>query len=201
MQSLWGLIRLTAWSLSIRLYTNFLSEVISSYSFSYPCYVDNTQLILCFPPSDTNVSAHISACLADILSWMTALHLKLTPSKTELLYIPGVAFPCQNYVMSLKNAWITPPDSASDYAIVLDNQSISPHIAKPQSYRLLLYTIKRILPWRPLSWLVSHLPSWDWSNSCSWFFFTCMPFDLCNWCKIKVYNLFTSSLSPPTPSP
>ncbi|KAK3540759.1 hypothetical protein QTP86_001613 [Hemibagrus guttatus] len=37
---------------------------------------------------DTTVSARISACLADISSWMTAHQLKLNPSKTELLIIP-----------------------------------------------------------------------------------------------------------------
>ncbi|KAK1799151.1 hypothetical protein P4O66_007405, partial [Electrophorus voltai] len=34
------------------------------------------------------VSRCISACLTDIASWMTAHHLKLNPSKTELLFIP-----------------------------------------------------------------------------------------------------------------
>ncbi|KAK3542498.1 hypothetical protein QTP86_027714, partial [Hemibagrus guttatus] len=49
--------------------------------------------MVCFLPgwsliSDTMASARISACLADILSCMTAHQLKLSPSKTELLVIP-----------------------------------------------------------------------------------------------------------------
>ncbi|KAK1795656.1 hypothetical protein P4O66_001016 [Electrophorus voltai] len=36
------------------------------------------------------VSRCISACLTDIASWMTAHHLKLNPSKTEVLLIPDV---------------------------------------------------------------------------------------------------------------
>ncbi|KAK3560622.1 hypothetical protein QTP86_012584 [Hemibagrus guttatus] len=40
--------------------------------------------------SDTTASAQISACLVDISSWMTAHQLKLNPSKTELLVIPGL---------------------------------------------------------------------------------------------------------------
>ncbi|KAK1785798.1 hypothetical protein P4O66_003177 [Electrophorus voltai] len=36
------------------------------------------------------VSRRISTCLTDIVSWMTTHHLKLNPSKTELLFIPGV---------------------------------------------------------------------------------------------------------------
>ncbi|MCJ8736954.1 hypothetical protein PDJAM_G00018110 [Pangasius djambal] len=72
------------------LYTRSLGAVISSHGFSYHCYADDTQLILSFPPSDTNVSAQISACLADISSWMTAHQLKLDPTKTELLFIPDL---------------------------------------------------------------------------------------------------------------
>ncbi|KAK3550818.1 hypothetical protein QTP70_005735 [Hemibagrus guttatus] len=41
------------------------------------------------PRQDTMASAWISACLVDISSWMTAHELKLNPSKTELLVIPG----------------------------------------------------------------------------------------------------------------
>lgn len=55
--------------------------------FSFPCTLtlfvilylymaspatDDTQVILAFPPCDSQISARVSACLNDISSWMTA---------------------------------------------------------------------------------------------------------------------------------
>ncbi|KAJ8391889.1 hypothetical protein AAFF_G00083600, partial [Aldrovandia affinis] len=65
------------------LYTKSLGSVISAHGFSYHCYADDTQLFLSFSPSDIQVPAWISACLADISAWMSAQHLKLNLGKTE----------------------------------------------------------------------------------------------------------------------
>ncbi|KAI4903480.1 hypothetical protein NFI96_006179 [Prochilodus magdalenae] len=94
------------------------------------------------------VCNHISACLTDISSWMTAHHLKLNPSKTELLFIPSTTGPHRDLTISLGNLLITPTEDARSLGVILDGQlSFSAHIANlTRSCRFLLYNIRRIRP-------------------------------------------------------
>ncbi|KAK3507917.1 hypothetical protein QTP70_002915, partial [Hemibagrus guttatus] len=95
----------------------------------------------------TMASARISACLADISSWMTAHQLKLNPSKTELLIIPGDPSPAQDLAISLSNM-ISPSATAHNLGVTMDNQlSFSSHVTNvTRSCRFLLYNIRRIRP-------------------------------------------------------
>ncbi|KAK3517157.1 hypothetical protein QTP86_005119 [Hemibagrus guttatus] len=109
--------------------------------------------MVCFLPgwsliSDTTASARISACLADISSWMTAHQLKLNPSKTELLIIPADPSPAQDLAISLSNSMISPSATAHNLGVTMDNQlSFSSHVTNvTRSCRFLLCNIRRIRP-------------------------------------------------------
>ncbi|KAI4894922.1 hypothetical protein NFI96_032265, partial [Prochilodus magdalenae] len=94
------------------------------------------------------VCNRISAYLTDISSWMTAHHLKLNPSKTELLFIPSTTGPHCDLAISFGNSLITPPEDTRSLGVILDGQlSFSAHIATlTRSCRFLLYNIWRIRP-------------------------------------------------------
>ncbi|KAK3553835.1 hypothetical protein QTP70_012207 [Hemibagrus guttatus] len=113
----------------------------------------NSMGMVCFLPgwsliSDTTASARISACLVDISSWMTTHQLKLNPSKTELLVIPGDPSPAQDLAISLNNSMISPSATARNLGVTMDNQlSFSSHVTNvTRSCRFLLYNIRRIRP-------------------------------------------------------
>ncbi|KAI4905144.1 hypothetical protein NFI96_011525, partial [Prochilodus magdalenae] len=90
--------------------------------------------------------SYYEKCQLDISSWMTAHHLKLNPSKTELLFIPSTTGPHRDLAISFGNLLITPTEDARSLGVILDGQlSFSAHIAT-RSCRFLLYNIRRIRP-------------------------------------------------------
>ncbi|KAK3521080.1 hypothetical protein QTP86_006328 [Hemibagrus guttatus] len=79
---------------------------------------------------------------------MTAHQLKLNPSKTELLIIPGDPSPAQDIAIFLNNSMISPSATARNLGVTMDNQlSFSSHVTNvTRSCRFLLYNIRRIRP-------------------------------------------------------
>ena len=68
------------------LYTQPLSNVISSHACSYHKYADDTKLSDSAPPCDFSfVQSNVQQCILDVLSWMTSNKLKLNTDKTEAM--------------------------------------------------------------------------------------------------------------------
>lgn len=131
------------------LYTSSLGAVIRSHGFSYHCYADDTQLFLSFPPEDTTVSARISACLADISTWMKERHLQLNLSKTELIVVSACPSIQTQIGVMLESNLLVPTNSARNLGVMIDDQlTFKVHVASiARSCRYALYNIRRIRPY------------------------------------------------------
>ncbi|KAI5628452.1 hypothetical protein C0J50_2942, partial [Silurus asotus] len=77
---------------------------------------------------------------------MSAHQLKLNPSKTELLIIPGDSSPGQDLQITLHDSLLSPSATALNLGVTMDNElSFSPHVANvAHSCRFLLYNIRSI---------------------------------------------------------
>ncbi len=129
-------------------YMASLGSVIQKHGFSYHRYADDTQLYLSFHPDDLTIAACISACLADICSWMKDHHLQLNLAKTELLVVSANPSFHYNFTFQLGSSTITPSKTARNLGVVIDDKlNFSDHITKTaRSCRFTLYNIKKIRP-------------------------------------------------------
>ncbi len=129
-------------------YMASLGSVIHKHGFSYHCYADDTQLYLSFHPDDLKIAARISACLADISSWMKDHHLQLNIAKTELLVVSANPSFHHNFTFQLGSSIIAPSKTARNLGVVIDDKlNFTDHVTKTaRSCRFALYNIKKIRP-------------------------------------------------------
>ncbi|KAI4873412.1 hypothetical protein NFI96_016658 [Prochilodus magdalenae] len=119
--------------------------------------VDMGKLEIFCPPSllkNSFVDIAFETSLTDISSWMTSHHLKLNPSKTELLFIPSTTGLHCDLAISFGNSLIT-----LTLGVILDGQlSFSAYIANlTRSCRFLLYNIRPFLSQEATQLLVQSL--------------------------------------------
>ena len=68
------------------LYTQPLSDVISSHQCDFHKYADDTEINRSAPPDQFDSAQHtVSLCVDDVLRWMTNNYLKLNTDKTEAM--------------------------------------------------------------------------------------------------------------------
>jgi hypothetical protein len=77
---------------------------------------------------------------------MSAHHLKLNLIKTELLFLPGKAWPLQGLSITVDNFMVSPAQDAKNLGVTLDNTlSFSVNIiAVTRSCKFMLYGISRV---------------------------------------------------------
>uniref|UniRef100_A0A8D2L5S4 Reverse transcriptase domain-containing protein n=1 Tax=Varanus komodoensis TaxID=61221 RepID=A0A8D2L5S4_VARKO len=78
--------------LLFNIYMKLLGEVIRRCGLRNHQYADDTQLYLSFSTNPGEAVAVLNRCLAEVMGWMRANKLKLSPGKTEVLLVGGSGF-------------------------------------------------------------------------------------------------------------
>ncbi|KAF7254271.1 CMP-N-acetylneuraminate-beta-1,4-galactoside alpha-2,3-sialyltransferase [Varanus komodoensis] len=77
--------------LLFNIYMKLLGEVIRRCGLRNHQYSDDTQLCLSFSTNPGEAVAVLNRCLAEVMGWMRANKLKLSPDKTEVLLVGGLS--------------------------------------------------------------------------------------------------------------
>ena len=80
-----------------------------------------------------------------ISAWTAAHHLKLSLSKTELLFIPGKDCLCMDLSVTVEDVTVSPSSTARNLGVILDDRlyCATDITAVAQSYRFALFNINR----------------------------------------------------------
>uniref|UniRef100_A0A6I8PA98 Reverse transcriptase domain-containing protein n=1 Tax=Ornithorhynchus anatinus TaxID=9258 RepID=A0A6I8PA98_ORNAN len=130
------------------IYTHSLGELIRSHGLDYHLYADDTQIYISAPVLSPSLRARISSRLRDVSTRMSARHLKLNVSETELLIFPPKPGPLPDFSITVDGTTVLPVSRARDLGVILDSSlSFTPHILSVnETCRFHLYNIAKIRP-------------------------------------------------------
>uniref|UniRef100_A0A6I8PNM2 Reverse transcriptase domain-containing protein n=1 Tax=Ornithorhynchus anatinus TaxID=9258 RepID=A0A6I8PNM2_ORNAN len=129
-------------------YTHSLGELIRSHGFDYHLYADDTRIYISAPVLSPSLRARISSRLRDVSAWMSARHLKLNTSETELLIFPPKPGPLPDFSITVDGTTVLPVSRARDLGVILDSSlSFTPRVLSvTETCRFHLYDIAKIRP-------------------------------------------------------
>ena len=117
------------------IYTYPVHKIILKYKLEYHVYADDTQLYLCFKPTQQcadNTIERIESCICEIRKWMQENFLKLNDEKTEFVLIGSRQQMSKVHVphITIGDADITPATKARNLGVIFDSSmSLNAHIS------------------------------------------------------------------------
>uniref|UniRef100_A0A6I8N879 Reverse transcriptase domain-containing protein n=1 Tax=Ornithorhynchus anatinus TaxID=9258 RepID=A0A6I8N879_ORNAN len=134
--------------LPFSIYTHSLGGLIRSHGFDYHLYADATQIYISAPVLSPSLRARVSSRLRDVSARMSARHLKLDTSETELLIFPPEPGPLPDFSITVDGTTVLPVSRARDLGVVLDSSlSFAPRVLSvTETRRSHLYDIAEIRP-------------------------------------------------------